>query len=328
MLPKHRLKATDREHYRKDISALKTAFDLVTDHVVVTDADAHILYANKAAEKTTGFTLEEMLGKNPGTLWGGHMPKVTWKKAWHMLKVKKLPVVLDMQNTRKDGTVIWQSLHISPVLDDHKDVRLFIGIEPDITEAKQKEEFREHFFSILGHKTLGPIAGIHWIIELLSERGNLSKKHRSELKELYGESKQLTTLINDLISLSRMGKGHPAYEDVDLIHLLMEVSKKPAGRFSCTKPPWPVVVHTDSSIARAFFQNVCEHLSALAPPNEMIAIAIEQHQKSYVISFAGKMNGTATANDSSLIEIIARQLEWTVHVSKTGSLTIAIPRRT
>jgi PAS domain S-box-containing protein len=57
------------------LAPLKKGFDMLGDHAVITDTDAHILYANKSAERTTGFSLEEMLGKNPGDLWGGAMPQ-------------------------------------------------------------------------------------------------------------------------------------------------------------------------------------------------------------------------------------------------------------
>lgn len=59
------------EALRKNIGPLKDAFDLLDDHVVITDPNGAILYANKAVERNTGYILEEILGKNPGDLWGG-----------------------------------------------------------------------------------------------------------------------------------------------------------------------------------------------------------------------------------------------------------------
>ncbi len=54
-----------------EIASLVRGFDFVADHVVLTDREGNILYANKAVEKNTGFPLKEIMGKNPADLWGG-----------------------------------------------------------------------------------------------------------------------------------------------------------------------------------------------------------------------------------------------------------------
>ena len=58
-----------------EIKVLKKAFDLLPDHVIITDENANILYANKGVENNTGFSQKEVIGKNPADLWGGKMPK-------------------------------------------------------------------------------------------------------------------------------------------------------------------------------------------------------------------------------------------------------------
>src|SRR5437879_3875381 len=98
------------EDYQKKIQPLKAGFDYLADHVIITDADGSILYANNAVEKNTGFSKEEVLGKNPGDLWGGHMPKEMYEKMWKTIKIEKQPFVAEVQNKRKDGTQYWQEL--------------------------------------------------------------------------------------------------------------------------------------------------------------------------------------------------------------------------
>ena len=56
-----------------EIHPLQVAFDRMADHVIITDENANIIYANPAAEKNTGFAIHEMIGKNPAELWGGRM---------------------------------------------------------------------------------------------------------------------------------------------------------------------------------------------------------------------------------------------------------------
>ena len=67
------------EELVREIEPLKAGFDLLPDHLVITDTHGNIVYMNPAAEKHTGYTFEESFGKNPGDLWGGHMSEEVYK---------------------------------------------------------------------------------------------------------------------------------------------------------------------------------------------------------------------------------------------------------
>ncbi|MDA1337491.1 MAG: PAS domain-containing protein [bacterium] len=62
---------TDLSVKNKALQELKRQLEAYQDHLVITDIDSVILYANPAAQKHTGFLREEMIGKKPSQLWGG-----------------------------------------------------------------------------------------------------------------------------------------------------------------------------------------------------------------------------------------------------------------
>lgn len=130
---------------RLEIDPLTRGFDLIDDHIVVTDADGNILYANAAAERHTGFSKDEMIGKNPGDLWGGHMDDKFYEDMWHTLKVLKTPFRGEVKNKNKDGSEYWQELRVFPVIDEHREVRFMIGMEPDVTLRKVSEELQDQY---------------------------------------------------------------------------------------------------------------------------------------------------------------------------------------
>lgn len=105
---------------------------MISDSIVITDTDSNILYANKAAQEKSGFSQEEMLGKNPGDLWGGHMPKEVYEEMYHTLKDLKQSWHGQVKNRRKDGTEYWQWLRVNPILDSGNECMYFVAIEPDI----------------------------------------------------------------------------------------------------------------------------------------------------------------------------------------------------
>lgn len=204
--------------YQWELEPIKRAFDLLKDHVVITDENANILYANKAVEQKTGFSIEEVIGKNPADLWGGKMAKDFYEKMWYTIKTEKKPFVGEVHNVKKDGKEYWQELHISPILDERGEVKFFIAIEPDITERKKKEQFRDEFIAMIGHQLKDPVAALRWTLDLLSREGGMNATQRKEIETLYHQSKNLNDLIGDLLVLSRIENLELKNEKVDLVH--------------------------------------------------------------------------------------------------------------
>jgi len=205
------------EQYLAVVKDLKWGFDMVSDHVVITDPNANILYANKAAEKNTGYSIEEMIGKNPGDLWGGGMPKEFYEKMWEVIKIEKQPFVGEVKNKRKEGTQYWQEVHISPVLWENGDVKFFIGIEPNITEKKEKEVFRDEFMSILAHQLKNPLTSVKWTLDWITKRGGLTQEQQAMILTIHQSNQSLIDLVVDLMTMTRIGNVEAKREEIDLI---------------------------------------------------------------------------------------------------------------
>ncbi|MEK7083174.1 MAG: PAS domain S-box protein, partial [Patescibacteria group bacterium] len=210
LLPNH------LEQYLAVVKDLKWGFDMVSDHIVITDPNANILYANKAAEQNTGYPVEEMIGKNPGDLWGGQMPQEFYEKMWETIKIQKQPFTGEMKNKRKDGTEYWQEVHISPVLWENGDVKFFIGIEPDITEKKEKEIFRDEFISILAHQLKNPLTSVKWALDWMTKRGGLTQEQQATLSAIYRSNQSLIDLIADLMTVIKIGDIKAKNEEINL----------------------------------------------------------------------------------------------------------------
>ena len=108
--------------------ALNSIFKSIADQVIITDPDGVILYANSIVELTTGYSLNEVLGKKP-SLWGNQMPKGFYKNMWRLIKIEKKPTQVVVTNKKKDGTLYKAKLHISPVFGLDKEIKMFVGIE-------------------------------------------------------------------------------------------------------------------------------------------------------------------------------------------------------
>ena len=279
----------------KELLPLKEGFDLIDEHVVIVDENANILYANKAVENNTGFPLSEVIGKNPADLWGGNMPKEFYEKMWHTIKEEKKPFVGEVQNKRKDGTLYWQEIHVSPVLNEQGDVKFFIGIEPNITDRKKRDQFREEFISAVSHQLRNPLVAIRWVLESLLSGNSLEAKNRKKLEIIYKEGLTLSDLVRDLLLLARVDKGSLQSEEVALDKELDESigtvrQKHPAVSFSFQNEAGTVVLTTIKSLALQVFLNII-HNAAEHTDKEHGEVKIKLQRTEEGVVFSSYNNG-------------------------------------
>ena len=110
--------------------------------IVITDCllpNNAVVYVNPAFEQITGYEASEVIGKNCRFLQGADVfqpEKVILKNA--IVKGESCSVVI--RNYRKDGSLFWNELNISPIFDGMGKATHFIGIQTDITARKESEK--------------------------------------------------------------------------------------------------------------------------------------------------------------------------------------------
>ena len=120
------------------------ALKAIAEGVVITDSQGLTIYANNAFLTTTGYTLDELLGRNLSLLQG----RLTDTR--DIAQVRKSIEIGsyysgDILNYKKDGTIFWQHMTISPILSDEKSKNNYIGITQDITQRKNSDEENKTF---------------------------------------------------------------------------------------------------------------------------------------------------------------------------------------
>jgi PAS domain S-box-containing protein len=110
--------------------------------IVITDPrlpDNPIVYVNPAFEKTTGYSMEEVIGRNCRFLQGEDRDQQALEELRACIREgQECRIVL--RNYRKDGTRFWNELYVSPVRDDEGNLTNFVGVQNDVTQSKRTEE--------------------------------------------------------------------------------------------------------------------------------------------------------------------------------------------
>lgn len=111
----------------------------ISDGMIITDSDSNIVAINSVFTETTGYTLEEVFGRNPKLLSSGRQDKSFYQEMWNTLQTTG-SWQGDLTNRRKNGEEYAESLRIHAISHADGSVRHYVGLFLDITQKKQTEE--------------------------------------------------------------------------------------------------------------------------------------------------------------------------------------------
>ena len=143
---------TDRKMAEEQRQLLTTALDAAANTMIITDREGVIKWANRAFTETTGYTLEEAMGRTPGELLkSGVHDDAFYRRIWTTILAGRVWSG-EMVNRKKDGSLYPEQLTITPVEDDRGEIHHFIAIKRDLTEekAREKEAFRNQRLESIG----------------------------------------------------------------------------------------------------------------------------------------------------------------------------------
>lgn len=129
---------TDRKKIDVEIRIAATAFE-AQEGMLITDADRNILRVNRAFCDITGYSPEEVIGKNPRLLSSGRHDRQFYADMWTCISATGAWKG-EIWNRRKNGEIYPERLAITAVKDAHGVVTNYVGSISDITLHKAAEE--------------------------------------------------------------------------------------------------------------------------------------------------------------------------------------------
>lgn len=134
---------TARKRAEESNFRLATAVEQAAETIVITDANATILYANPAFENISGYTRAEAIGQNPRILKSGKQDAGFYREMWETLKRGEVWTG-HFINKRKDGSLYEEEATISPIRDALGAIVSYVAVKRDATrEVELESRLRE-----------------------------------------------------------------------------------------------------------------------------------------------------------------------------------------
>jgi PAS domain S-box-containing protein len=226
---------------------LAMVVEQASDSVIISDANGHIIWVNEAFTRTMGYTFYEVEGKPTSML---NSPLTDPKTVEQIVAARKRlePIRVELVNIRKDGEQIWVQASLTPLLDDTGHLLNVVGVERDITEAKDREaglaaarqqaeaaaNAKNAFLATMSHEIRTPMNGVIATAELLTET-QLDTEQSALVQTIASSGEALLTIINDILDFSKLDAGK------------LDLAKEPFSMEACLRD----VVTLMSPVAKA-----------------------------------------------------------------------------
>ena len=225
----------------EELRKLNRAVEQSPASIVITDAKGDIVYVNPKFCDLTGYTVDEVLGRNPRILKTEHNPPGLYEDLWGTI-LRGEVWTGELCNRKKNGELFWERATLSAITNPEGEIEHFLAIKEDISARKATE--RALFESEQKYRRLVEnLEGVYFFYRL-DAAGNYTYVSPSIEGMLGYQPAACLTHYTRFVSrseissdacryreLSLLGKRQPSFE-MELLHRdstsrLFEVSETP-----------------------------------------------------------------------------------------------------
>jgi PAS domain S-box-containing protein len=193
--------------------------------ILITDAAGKIVWVNEAFTANSGYSKDEVLGRNTRMLKSGKQDDAFYKEMWDTIlagKVWRSTLI----NRRKDGTLNHEDMTITPIRDAVGSITQFVAIKQDITKLEQAlsalHEKNEELAAMtqqlwqasklatmgelsasIAHELNNPLATVALRVENLMMKMGADDQQRHSLEIISQEVDRMANLVDNLLQFSR-----------------------------------------------------------------------------------------------------------------------------
>ncbi|MDH5542264.1 MAG: PAS domain S-box protein [Nitrospinota bacterium] len=327
---------SERKRAEASLKKMSKAIETLEESIIITDMKGFIEYVNPSCEKITGYTEDELLGKNPRIFKSGLESKETYEEMWKMLSAGRVWRG-ELVNKRKNGELYNEEMTICPILDDGGNVTNFVAIKRDISkrklaekelrEAKEQAEratiLKDKFVSLVAHDLRSPFNSIIGFLKIVQKKNEepIGEKKLELVKRVISVSEGMLKMIEDLLNISRLNTGElkPVKYFLDASAISAGIienisySAEDKGIVVANNIPKGTRIYADPALIRETIHNLVSNSIKFCDKGGLVEIYMPEAGKP---SIAVKDNGVGI--DNEYIEKLFRHGEKTTSPGTRG----------
>jgi PAS domain S-box-containing protein len=334
---------TDRKRHEEALrhseEQLRLLMESVQDYAIyMLDPQGRVLTWNAGARAIKGYTAEEVVGRHFSIFFTA--PDLAAGAPSRELDAARRSGRAETEGwrVRKDGTLFWASIVITPVHDDAGVLRGFAKVTRDLTEQRRIQELehssrRMHeFLAMLAHELRNPLAPIRNASEIMQRIPELPAPLVRVRQIIDRQLRHLTRLIDDLLDVARIVNGKIVlrtapvdYRDIvhagiDAIRPLMDSRQQ---RLDVELPPGPLAMTADATRLAQSLHNLLSNASRYTPEGGAIRVAVRVEGTACVTEVRDTGQGIAAEALERIFGLFEQEV--TPHGHGESGLGIGLP---
>lgn len=326
-----------QEELEESEERFRAVFENVVVGVTVTDPHGRILQVNRRMCDMLGYDAEDLLQCTTLTITHPDDAAVSREKLQALFRGDIQSYQIEKRYLRKDGSIFWGHLSVSPIRDRDGRAVFSNGMIVDITERKEAEAQlraahrelsekneqlhelnanKDKFFSIIAHDLRSPFNALLGYTELINDQfDTLSQaKLKEYLGKLQGSAERLYALLENLLTWSRIQRGIMEYspERIELATIaadnvalfLSNAERKQLTLANSIQSN--IVVYADYAMANTVMRNLISNALKFTPTGGTVAISARQGAQHVEVTLSDTGVGMDAATIAQLFRIDAQ----------------------
>ena len=327
---------TQNKEAEKTLQQLSLAVKQNPVSIVITDLEGNVQFANPVVSMVTGYTYEELLGKNTRIFRSNHTTTEEYRNLWDTVKMGNIWKG-EFLNKKKNGELYWEDAIISPIKNNEGEIINFMAIKQDITKLKEANEqiiqknlelneinaTKDKFFSIISHDLRSPLSSILNLSDLFNDE---TYSFSADELKTFGQSINQTAestyrLLENLLEWSRLQGGSILFEPEHINiakflnscdHSVIEKAKNKNIKIAMQFTEG-MSVFADENMLRTIMRNLISNAIKFTKPDGQVTIKIKEEEQGATL-FSVSDNGIGMP-----VDLLGKLFKVSEKVNRTGT---------
>ena len=304
------------EHLNAQLQAQNNTLNK-TSIVSITDLEGHIISVNENFCDVTGYTRDELLGKNHSVIKSGEHSNLEMSEMWKAISEGNTWRG-EFKNKRKNGSYFWADTAIAPIFDDNGKPKQFFSLQFDITrrknyldqlatkrqELEDLNKLKDKLLSVVSHDFRSPLNSLRGTLTLFLKGALTNEELNMLTKDLVEKLDNTYNLLENLLNWAKSQmQGMKVYaKEVDLktiskdcVDLLFPVANKKHIKIN-NNIKKPTTVFADNEMVKLLIRNLMSNAIKFTTTGNEIILDVKPDKDFVTISV--KDNGTGISNEN------------------------------